>query len=97
MAPPEMSSHGAHSGAVIVRPKPPASGTTTAESMNSSSMPSSVANIPIARNILFHMMVPETGILLLRDEPLAIASVESSTHSGTGLEKPLALGNLERL
>jgi len=62
MAPPEMSNHGAHSGAVIERPMPPASGTTTAESMNSSSMPSSVANIPIARNILFHMMVPEIEI-----------------------------------
>ncbi|MCK4704289.1 MAG: hypothetical protein KAT90_02310 [Gammaproteobacteria bacterium] len=62
MAPPEIRSHGAHSGAVIERPMPPASGTTTAESMNNSSIPSSVANIPIARKILFHMMVPATRI-----------------------------------
>ena len=57
MAPPEIRSHGAHSGAVIERPMPPASGTTTAESMNNSSTPSSVANIPIAK-YTFHIRVP---------------------------------------
>ena len=56
MAPPEMSSHGAHSGADIEFPVPPASGTTTAESIKSSSTPINVAKIPIARKILFHIM-----------------------------------------
>jgi len=74
MAPPEISSHGAHSGADIESPVPPASGTTTAESIKRSSIPINVAKIPIARKILFHIMQPESQTFHQCDSLRAIAS-----------------------
>lgn len=62
-APAEMRLQGIQSGAVNdLGPPRPSGGSTTAESITKSSIPTMHEKIPTERKKLFHMVVKETGV-----------------------------------